>query len=120
MKASDIIVCRLRCGEDNAVRSKVLCAVAGLNERELRRAVETLRRQGVPILSSNRGYYLPANIAEFDRFIERESRRARSTFLTLRAIKRLRRELALQAEFKPLTLFDGGGRGEEAESYDRA
>lgn len=106
MNAFDLIIPHLRYGEQNAVGTKRLCALTSLKERELRRAIELLRRQGVPILSSVRGYFLPATLRELKRFIEMQDKRAKTTFKNSQQLKRLYDELALQEEFNPLSLFD--------------
>lgn len=93
-------------GEGNAISTKDLTALTGLTERELRKRIETLRRQRVYIISSTKGYYMPANLAELDKYIQRESRRAKSTLFTLREFKKLRREIALRAEFESLCRLD--------------
>lgn len=99
MNALDIIKAAIGSGEAFAKSSKELQALTGLSERELRKSIEALRRQGVPILSSSRGYYKPASLNELDRFIVKEGKRAKSILYTLQQIKELRRQLMLKNEF---------------------
>lgn len=80
-------------GEKAAVTSKQIKQSFGLTERELRKIVEKSRRSGVYILSSDNGYFFPANKDELQRFIRRESRRIRSQITTLSPMKRALKEL---------------------------
>jgi len=53
-------------------------ALTGWNERVVRRQIEAERRRGVPILSDNsRGYFLPADEHERERFVRSMRHRAR-------------------------------------------
>lgn len=106
MNAREILMAAIGNGEGRAVRSKQLQALTGLSERELRKCIETLRREGVPIISSGKGYYLPVDLTELDRFIAKESKRAKSVLFTLREVKRYRRQLALDQEFEPISRLD--------------
>ena len=50
----------LLCGERNAISSEKLTVMAGYrNDRTLRKAIERARFDGIPILSSDKGYFLP-------------------------------------------------------------
>lgn len=96
MSISDTILSAIGGGEDNAVSSTALQAVTGLTDRELRKAIEHLRRAGHVIASCDRGYFIPETLAEVRAHILKESRRARSIFFTLRSAKLLER--AMQAK----------------------
>lgn len=83
------IVTLLREGENNAVHGAELARYVNMDARELRQAIEKLRRNGVIIASSQKGYYYPANTGELAAFVRKEERRARSVFYTLRAARQL-------------------------------
>lgn len=80
-------------GVDYATPSRGLQAITGLNERELRKHIETLRRQGHVIISSNAGYFFPETLEEVETFINKESHRARSVFRTLRSARELAKQM---------------------------
>ena len=103
---SNPILDNVRQGEGNAIHSKDLEAITGLSERALRMEVASLRRQGVALLSSDKGYFTAKTLDELDRFIARKSKMARSILLTLRPAKRLRRDWALRKEFSQITRLD--------------
>ena len=90
MNVSEMILSAISTGEDNAVSADYLAKITGLTVRELRQAVETLRRNGHVIVSSNNGYYYPATLRELERHIKKESRRARSISLTLHSAREMR------------------------------
>ncbi len=87
-------------GEENAIHTYELRAITNLGSRELRKIVETLRRSGCVICSTNAGYFKPASLDELRRHITRQRRLARSVLFTLRSARQLEKELALQAEFE--------------------
>lgn len=70
-------------GAENAVHRRDLMVLSGCTDRELRRLIETERRQGIPILSDNqRGYWLSDSPAEIKRFSRSMKRRAAEIRLT--------------------------------------
>ena len=75
-------------GQENAVHLSELIRISGMTDRELRKTIEYLRRQGIVILSGNSGYYFPADEAELKAFVRREEHRERSIIVTLRPAKR--------------------------------
>lgn len=89
----------LKEGEENAVASKKLCAVFHLSERELRQNIEALRRSGLVILSSTKGYYLAGTIDELRRFVKRERSRALSVLRNLKPAVDKLKEDELSNEF---------------------
>ena len=89
MTAQERILQALRVGENNAVSLADMCRISGLDNRSTRLVIEDLRRQGMVIISSNRGYYLPETIEELRRYINKESKRAKSIFYTLKSAKQL-------------------------------
>ncbi len=89
MNVSEMILQTIGTGEENAVNADYLTKLTGLTSRELRKAVETLRRDGYVIISSDNGYYYPETVEEVKRYIKKESRRAQSIFFTLRSARAL-------------------------------
>ena len=81
-------------GKENAIHADTLAHYAGITTRELRHKLEELRRNGEVILSSDRGYYLPANLSEVIEYRKKEERRARSVFRSLRSARQLEKRLS--------------------------
>lgn len=75
-------------GQENAVHMSELIRISGMTDRELRKTIEYLRRQGVVIISGNSGYYFPADETELKAFVRQEEHRAKSILVTLRPAKR--------------------------------
>lgn len=75
-------------GAENARHKSELIRPTGMQDRELRKTIEYLRRQGVVILSGNSGYYFPADETELKAFVRQEEHRAKSILVTLRPAKR--------------------------------
>lgn len=87
----------LRFGEDGAIPSKQLADITGFSERRLRSVIAEEREDGVLILSSDAGYYLPDVSSEKGRleilhFINTMKQRA---FHSLRAIKAAKEALKI-------------------------
>ena len=80
-------------GSENARHKSELLRLTGMQDRELRKLIEFLRRKGIVIISDINGYYFPADEAELKAYIAQESSRARSVFYTLRSAKNLLRRL---------------------------
>ena len=89
MNISEMILQTIGTGENNAVNAEQLTTITGLNARDLRKVVETLRRDGYVIISSDSGYYYPETVEEVKKYIGKESKRARSIFFTLRSAREL-------------------------------
>lgn len=88
-------------GEENALRTSFLCAITGLSQREIVKAVSEERKHGAPILSSCRnegGYFLPSPGERGQRETEACLRTMRS-----RAIQTLQAVHALQKSAQQLT-----------------
>ena len=83
-------------GSQNAISRRELIRVSGIPDRAMRFEIEALRRSGCVILSDNNGYFLPSDEHEIEAYIRREESRAKSTFLTLKAARKLRAELQVQ------------------------
>lgn len=93
MAAQERIMQALRTGENNAVSLADMCKISGVNNRATRQIIENLRRGGVVIISSNKGYYLPETLVEVRHYINKESKRAKSIFYTIRSAKALERKM---------------------------
>lgn len=89
MNLLDVITKSIRFGEENAVKCTELESITGLESRDVKRCIETLRRSGVVICSSSNGYFFPETRAELRTFIHREAARAHSIEITLRSAERL-------------------------------
>ncbi len=83
-------------GAENFVSLRDLISLTGLKDRELRRCIEEMRRSGIVIISGqNGGYYFPQDAGELSRYINRESKRARSLFYTLKTARLLYKKLSI-------------------------
>ena len=76
-------------GREHATHKADLLRFVEMSDRELRRTIEHLRRQGVVIISDDNGYYFPADEAGLQAYIAREERRAKSVFYTLKSARQL-------------------------------
>lgn len=103
-------------GEGNAIHGRDIRAKIGLSIREVRAAIERIRRAGFVVCSSNSGYFRPGNLDELRRHIQRQRRLARSVLFTLRSARQLEKELALQAEFEARRLDKQGGVDDKSKS----
>ena len=84
-----VIAKLLTYGQSNAIPLKHLVTLTGLPEREIRRQIESERRQGIPILADCvGGYFLPADEAELDRCVKSMRGRAHEILKTASAIER--------------------------------
>ena len=85
-------------GKDNAIDRLSLCRETGLHDRQVRHAIENLRRY-VPIINSGegKGYFRPkitdkADMDALRRWISVNEARAKSVFMSLRAAKETLKE----------------------------
>ena len=76
-------------GSENARHKKQLVRLTGMNERALRKTIEHLRREGFVIISDEHGYYYPQTADELEDYVRTVSKRARSTFYTLKSARRM-------------------------------
>ena len=77
-------------GIDSSLQVRELCKFTGLSDRTARKAIETIRRAGVCIVTDQmHGYWLPETVEELQRYIRQEEWRGRSTFYTLGTARRL-------------------------------
>lgn len=63
-------------GAENAVTRQYLEKITGLTGREVQRAVQAERLAGKPILSGQRGFFLPGTEDEKSRFVRSMRHRA--------------------------------------------
>ena len=82
----------LRHGENNAIQAEQIVAATSLKERTVRKYMEAMRDAELVVLSSDKGYFLPANAVEIRNHIKKTSAAAKSLFKSLRAAKKLLRE----------------------------
>lgn len=99
----------LRAGEENAVKQSEITALTGFSGRVTRQLCENLRRSGVVICASDRGRFLPANIAELKAYVKRTDAHIRSTSIGLHSARKLLSDWALKEEFAPNCLDSIGG-----------
>lgn len=81
------VLCCLKTGKNNAISMRAIARKTELSERNVRKAVESLRRAGECIVSDASGYYLPETREEVARYIRRIERTAKSHFYTLRTAR---------------------------------
>ena len=74
-------------GQERAIKSKELCALLNMPDRQVRLLIRDLRADGVPILSSGAGYYLPGNWDELRECLASMRNRLIADALTRRDIK---------------------------------
>lgn len=89
MTIDERICTTLKTGENNAVSLAELCCICNVDNRELRYAIEHLRRHNVVICSSNKGYFYPADLSELSRYVRKENARSNSIETTLQSAKKL-------------------------------
>ena len=80
-------------GKANARSMNELAALAGMNERTFRKAVELHRLDGAIICSSCGGYYTPANVDELREFYKAFHRRAMTNLASLKAAGKMLKAL---------------------------
>ena len=74
-------------GSENARHKNQLVRLTGMNERALRKSIEHLRRENFVIISDENGYYFPQSQKELEIYVQTVSKRARSTFYTLKSAR---------------------------------
>lgn len=83
------IAALLSSGSERAVSLRRLSEIAGLSERDTRRAIQRERLRGAPICSDNlKGYFLAADAAERERFVKSMRRRAHQILRAARAVEK--------------------------------
>lgn len=70
----------IRTGQKNAVTRQQLVNATGLSDRAVRRQIEILRNQGIPIISHSdgKGYWIAETVSEISAFIAEADGRANS------------------------------------------
>lgn len=68
-----------------------------LTDRELRKCIETMRREGIVIASSSKGYYFPSNYTELAKYVHTMEAAAKSTFYTLKSARKMLMEMEINA-----------------------
>lgn len=81
----------LHVGRENAIPLKELMKLTGYkSDRGLREAINRERRKGTVICSDERGYWIPGNRSEIEKFVQRMQKSARKIFLDAQsAVKEL-------------------------------
>ena len=89
-------------GAENAVSGRKLADICGCSERDVRKSVERLRREGVLILSScnrNRGgYYRPRDSTETASYFKRQLSRISHIWAALSPFKRFLAALPIEGQ----------------------
>lgn len=82
-------------GADNAVTREQLMAYTGLNDRNVRAAIEAARKQGAIILNAQdgRGYYTSDNLDDLMRQYRANKHRAMSILVQQRYLRQRIKEL---------------------------
>ena len=74
-------------GEENAITDRELRRSYGLHGAELRALVNALRQNGVPICSSERGYYFAAGKRDIEKTIDHLAGRQHSLSLVIAGLR---------------------------------
>ena len=82
----------LHCGRDAPTSARELSQLLGWKLRTVTRAIEAERRQGVPILASGDGYFLPGNDSELDDYLGALAHRESEIKRTRAAIAQTRQQ----------------------------
>lgn len=84
---SDILAL-IRDGKENGVHLQKLINFTGLKNRDVRKCIEYIRRNGIVIISGDYGYYFPSTSSELSTYIQQERSRANSIHETLQTAER--------------------------------
>lgn len=87
------IYTRIGNGASDATPAEAILFGHTLTDRELRRYIEIMRRSGIIIASSSKGYYFPSNSAELAKYVHMMESTAKSTFYTLKSARKMLKEL---------------------------
>lgn len=77
----------LHTGKENAVTARDLAAITGHSIREITAQIARERQAGAVILSSGKGYFLPASTEEILHFVRAMDSRAKQIFLASKSAK---------------------------------
>lgn len=95
----EIIIDKIPVGHENAVTRKQLCISTGMNDRRIRKAIAEARRETIILnMQDGNGYYIPdmeddVDKAELKRFVKQEEHRLKSIGWSLKAARRMDREI---------------------------
>lgn len=80
----EIVINHIPRGSKETITKETLIGLTGYTDREIRKAVEEARRNGVRVVSSShrRGYYIATEQAEWDAFLLELKNRIRTTMET--------------------------------------
>ena len=96
----------LQPGELRAVHMEDLAKRIGIDERTLRQLIYNARENGVPILSSAAGYFLPGDDLEIKQFENGMRKRVRSALVSIRSAN-LKRKSAKPSQIPgQMSIFD--------------
>lgn len=84
---------RIGHGAEDATPAEAILFGHTLTDRELRKCIETLRNEGIVIASGNMGYYFPGDYNDLKKYIQKTSKAAKSLFKSLKAARRMLREM---------------------------
>ena len=100
-------------GSENAVSVHRLSNLCGCSEREIRRSVELMRRDGVLICSSHNrdggGYYKPRDSSETTAYFKRQLSRIGHIWAALSPFKKYLAELPIEGQTVLDILLENGG-----------
>lgn len=92
-------------GEKNAISAAELSKLNGRSTRFNRQSVLILRKSGVPVCSTERGYYLPENDSETRAYIHSQLSRIGNGYAALRPFRALLKREAERANGQ-MSIFD--------------
>lgn len=81
------------CKEVEAVKSREIGEIFNLSNREVRNLVSKLRQDGVPICSSNNGYWYSEDEADITRTIKRLADQVLNMRLAIDGLRKAKEEL---------------------------
>lgn len=92
----DWIYARIGQGVSGSMPAEAILFGRSMTDRELRKCIETMRRAGIVILSSDKGYSLPKSAVELREYVKRTESTAKSVFYTLKGARELLKEMEEQ------------------------
>lgn len=111
---ADEFIAAIPKGEENAVSNGKLACMFGCSEREVRRFIERLRRDGVLICSTYKskggGYYRPRDSTETAAYFGRQLSRIGHIWAALSPFKRYLKALPVAGQIALDELVEGGGK----------
>lgn len=77
-------------GRDNAITRQELCRRTGLDDRTVRKLIETARNEGAPILSSSHvsGYWQSDDLNEIKRYLNELENRCKSVSRSAQSLRK--------------------------------